>query len=38
MHVRFVSPTKEVKAHHLDRLRNSQGAVTLLVVDDAHER
>ncbi|CAE6958600.1 Helix-turn-helix protein [Ectopseudomonas oleovorans] len=36
--VRFVSPTEEVKAHHLDRLRDSRGAVTLLVVDDAHER
>lgn len=38
LHVRFVSPTEEVKAHHLDRLRDSRGAVTLLVVDDAHER
>jgi transcriptional regulator with XRE-family HTH domain len=38
LHVRFLSPTEEVKAHHLDRLRDSRGAVTLLVVDDAHER
>jgi transcriptional regulator with XRE-family HTH domain len=38
LHVRFLSPTEEVKAHHLDRLRGSRGAVTLLVVDDAHER
>lgn len=38
LHVRFVSPTEELKAHHLDRLRDSRGAVTLLVVDDAHER
>lgn len=37
-HVRFVSPTEEVKAHHLDWLRDSRGAVTLLIVDDAHER
>lgn len=36
--VRFVSPTEEVKAHHLDTLRDSRGAVTLVVVDDAHER
>jgi hypothetical protein len=26
------------KAHHLDRLRDSRGAVTVLVVDNAHER
>lgn len=38
MHVRFVSPTEEIRAHHLDRLRDSRGALTLLVVDDAHER
>lgn len=38
LHVRFLSPTEEVKAHHLDKLRHSRGAVTLLVVDDAHER
>lgn len=38
LHVRFLSPTEEVKAYHLDRLRDSRGAVTLLVVDDAHER
>jgi transcriptional regulator with XRE-family HTH domain len=38
LHVRFVSPTEEVKAHHLDSLRDSRGATTLLVVDDAHER
>lgn len=38
LHVRFVSPTEEVKAHHLDRLRDSRGTVTLLVADDAHER
>ncbi|QOZ83025.1 MULTISPECIES: helix-turn-helix domain-containing protein [Chromobacterium] len=38
LHVRFVSPTEEVKAHHLDRLRDSRGCVTLLIVDDAHER
>jgi len=38
LHIRFVSPTEEVKAHHLDGLRDSSGAVTLLVVDDAHER
>lgn len=38
LHIRFVSPTEEVKAHHLDRLRDSRGAATLLVVDDAHER
>ncbi|WP_235863934.1 helix-turn-helix domain-containing protein [Pseudomonas jessenii] len=36
--VRFVSPTEDVKAHHLDKLRDSLGGVTLLVVDDAHER
>lgn len=38
LHVRFVSPTEEVKAHHLDSLRDSRGVATLLVVDDAHER
>jgi transcriptional regulator with XRE-family HTH domain len=38
LHVRFVSPTEEVKAHHLDRLRDSRGVATLLVVDDAHDR
>jgi transcriptional regulator with XRE-family HTH domain len=38
LQVRFLSPTEEVKAHHLDRLRDSLGGVTLLVVDDAHER
>ncbi|SFV11392.1 Restriction endonuclease [Pseudoduganella namucuonensis] len=38
LHVRFVSPTEEVKAHHLDKLRNTRGGITLLVVDDAHER
>lgn len=38
MHVRFVSPTEEVNAHHLDRLRDSRGVATLLVVDDAHDR
>jgi transcriptional regulator with XRE-family HTH domain len=38
LHVRFVSPTEEVRAHHLDRLRDSRGAETLIVVDDAHER
>lgn len=38
LHIRFVSPTEEVKAHHLDILRDSRGAATLLVVDDAHER
>lgn len=37
-HVRFVSPTEEVRAHHLDGLRDSRGTGTLLVVDDAHER
>lgn len=36
--IRFVSPTEEVKAHHLDRLRDSSGGETLIVVDDAHER
>lgn len=38
LQIRFVSPTEEVKAHHLDGLRDSSGTVTLLVVDDAHER
>lgn len=38
LHVRFVSPTEEVRAHHLDRLRDSRGAETLLVADDAHDR
>ena len=38
MHVRFLSPTEEVKAHHMDGLRDSRAIVTLLVVDDAHER
>lgn len=38
LQVRFVSPTEDVKAHHLDKLRDSLGGVTLLVVDDAHER
>ncbi|MGQ7863085.1 helix-turn-helix domain-containing protein [Pseudomonas sp. 32A] len=38
LQVRFVSPTEEVRAHHLDKLRDSLGGVTLLVVDDAHER
>lgn len=38
LQVRFVSPTEEVRAHHLDMLRNSRGAKTLLVADDAHER
>jgi transcriptional regulator with XRE-family HTH domain len=38
LHIRFVSPTEEVKAHHLDKLRDPQGAATLLVVDDSHER
>ena len=33
--VRFVSPTEEVKAHHLEEL--GQGA-KLLIVDDAHDR
>ncbi|AKZ64654.1 XRE family transcriptional regulator [Herbaspirillum hiltneri N3] len=37
-HVRFVSPTEEVKAHHLEGLRDSNGGTTILVVDDAHER
>lgn len=36
--VRLVSPTEDVKAHHLDKLRDSLGGVTLLVVDDAHDR
>ncbi len=36
--VRFVSPTEDVKAHFLDNLRDSLGGVTLLVIDDAHER
>lgn len=35
--IRFVSPTEEVKAHHLDRHHDS-GENTLIVVDDAHER
>lgn len=34
----FVSPTEDVKAHHLDMLRDSQGVSKLLVVDDAHDR
>ncbi|RKS23768.1 restriction endonuclease [Pseudomonas sp. WPR_5_2] len=38
LQVRFVSPTDDVRAHHLDKLRDSLGGVTLLVVDDAHER
>jgi transcriptional regulator with XRE-family HTH domain len=44
LRVRFVSPTEEVKSHHLDLLRESTGVGngdapgTLLVVDDAHER
>lgn len=38
LQVRLVSPTEDVKAHHLDKLRDSLGGVTLLVVDDAHER
>jgi transcriptional regulator with XRE-family HTH domain len=38
LQVRFMSPTEEVKAHHLDKLRDRLGGVTLLVVDDAHER
>ncbi|WP_219061981.1 helix-turn-helix domain-containing protein [Pseudomonas sp. UMAB-08] len=38
LQIRFVSPTEDVKAHHLDKLRDSLGGVTLLVVDDAHER
>lgn len=38
LHIRFLSPTEEVKSHHLDRLRDNRGVVTLLVVDDAHER
>lgn len=33
--VRFVSPTEDVKAHHLEEL--GQGA-KLLIVDDAHDR
>lgn len=37
-HVRFVSPTEEVKSHHLDRLRDRKGVATILVVDDAHDR
>ena len=37
LRIKLVSPTEEVKAVHLDRLRNPQGN-TLLVVDDAHER
>lgn len=38
LQIRFVSPTEEVKAHHLDRLRDSRGFTKLLIVDDAHER
>ena len=38
LNIRFVSPTEEVKAHHLDQLRDSRGGATLIVVDDAHER
>ena len=38
LRVWFLSPTEEVKAHHLDGLRDSQSGKTLLVVDDAHER
>jgi len=38
LHIRFVSPTEGVRAHHLDRLRDSRGTETLLVADDAHER
>jgi len=38
LNVRFVSPTEEVKAHHLDKIRDNCGGMTLLVVDDAHER
>ncbi|MDD1138514.1 helix-turn-helix domain-containing protein [Pseudomonas sp. TNT2022 ID233] len=38
LRVRFVSPTEDVKAHHLDKLRDNLGGVTLLVCDDAHER
>jgi len=37
-HIRFLSPTEEAKAHHLDQLRDSRGIPTLLVVDDAHDR
>ncbi|WP_075258774.1 helix-turn-helix domain-containing protein [Herbaspirillum camelliae] len=36
--MRFVSPTEEVKAHHLDGLRDRGGAVNVLVIDDAHDR
>lgn len=34
----FVSPTEDIKTHHLDKLRDSRSASTLLVVDDAHDR
>lgn len=37
-HIRFLSPTEEAKAHHLDQLRDSRRMPTLLVVDDAHDR
>ncbi|MFL9879775.1 helix-turn-helix domain-containing protein [Herbaspirillum rhizosphaerae] len=38
LHVRFISPTEEVKAHHLDGLRDRKGVATILVIDDAHDR
>lgn len=38
LHVRFVSPTEEVKPHHLDTLRDRSGIATILIVDDAHDR
>ncbi|URV28335.1 helix-turn-helix domain-containing protein [Burkholderia gladioli] len=38
LRVRFVSPTEEVKSQHLDMLRDSRDGVTVLVIDDAHER
>lgn len=37
LRIKLVSPTEEVKAVHLDRLRSPEGN-TVLVVDDAHER
>jgi len=44
LRVHFVSPTEEVKSHHLELLRERASSATadvpgtLLVVDDAHER
>ncbi|SAL80661.1 helix-turn-helix domain-containing protein [Caballeronia zhejiangensis] len=33
-----ISPTEEIKAHHLENLRDSNGGKTILIIDDAHER